>query len=103
MKTLKLSYFRLQNFDLSVWFPRMVVSLRTVIFIGTCEVLVVTAKTTPGESPWSNKQIERHNLILAEILDKVLNDTQCHPDLKVYWRVNAQDSLYSAEASHYTN
>ena len=39
------------------------------------ESLGITVKTTAGESPWSNSLIERHNSVLAEMLDKVLEDT----------------------------
>ena len=47
------------------------------------DTLGITVKTTAGESPWSNNLIEWHNLALTEMLDKVLDDTQCHPDLAV--------------------
>ena len=52
-------------------------------------------KTTAGESPWSNSLIQWHNLVLAEMLDKVLEDTQFHPDLAVLWSINAKNSLHS--------
>ena len=48
-------------------------------FIEMAESIDTTVKTTSVESPWSNGLIGWHNLVLAEILDKVLEDTQCHP------------------------
>ena len=44
-------------------------------FIEMAGFLNVTVKSTAGESSWSNGLIERHNLALAEMLDKVLEDT----------------------------
>ena len=44
-------------------------------FIEMTESLGVIVKTTAGESPWSNALIERHNSVLIEMLDKVLEDT----------------------------
>lgn len=64
-------------------------------FIDMAKALGITVKTTAGESPWSNGLVERHNLVLSEMLDKVLEDTQCHPDLAVSWCINAKNSLHS--------
>ena len=33
--------------------------------------------------------------MLAEILDKVLEDTQCHPNLAISWCTNAKDCLHN--------
>ena len=44
-------------------------------FIEMAGFLNVTVKSIAGESSWSNGLIERHNLVLAEMLDKVLEDT----------------------------
>ena len=33
--------------------------------------------------------------MLAEILEKVLEDTQCHPNLAISWCTNAKDCLHS--------
>ena len=58
------------------------------------ESLVISVKTTAAEAPWSNGLIERHNLVLANMLNKVLDDTQCHPDLELSWCINAKNSLH---------
>ena len=59
------------------------------------ESLVISVKTTAAEAPWSNGLIERHYLVLANMLNRVLDDTQCHPDLAVSWCINAKNSLHS--------
>ena len=64
-------------------------------FIEMAESLGITAKTTAAETPWSNGLIERHNLVLADMVNKVLDDTQCHPDLRVSCCINAKNSLHS--------
>ena len=52
-------------------------------------------KTTAAEAPWSNELIERHNLVLADMLNKDLDDTQYHPDLAVSCCINAKNSLHN--------
>ena len=64
-------------------------------FIEMAESLGITVKTTAAEAPWSNRLIERHNLVLADMLNKVLDDTQCHPNLAVSWCINAKNSLHN--------
>ena len=63
------------------------------MFTNMCEGLGIVTKTTAAESPWSNDLVERHNLILADMLDKVLKETQCALELAVAWCVNAKNSL----------
>ena len=46
-----------------------------------CKALGINIKKTEAESSWSNDLVERHNLVLASMLDKVLEDTSCHPEL----------------------
>ena len=64
-------------------------------FIEMAESLGITVKTVAGESPLSKGLIERHNLVVAEMLDQVLEDTQCHSDLAVSWCINAKIPLHS--------
>ena len=52
-------------------------------------------KFITAEAPWSNTLRERHNLVFADMLNKVLDGTQCHPDLAVSWCINAKNSLHS--------
>ena len=53
----------------------------------------ITVKTTGAESPWSNGLVERHNLIISEMLDKVLEDGSCDFEVALAWCVNAKNSL----------
>ena len=62
-------------------------------FLEMCESLNITYKTTAAESPWSNGIVERHNLIISQMLDKVLYETNCSIDLGLAWCINAKNSL----------
>ena len=42
-----------------------------------CEALNIKVHTTGAESPWSNGIIEGHNLVLSEMLNKVLEENHC--------------------------
>ena len=63
------------------------------------ESLSITIITTVEESPWSNRLI---NFVLSKILDKILEDTKCHPDLAISRWINTKNSLYSIHG-FYTN
>ena len=43
-------------------------------FLEMCEAMNITVKVTAAESPFSNGLVERHNMIIAYMLDKVLED-----------------------------
>ena len=58
-----------------------------------CETYNVTLKTTGAEAPWSNGLIERHNQVLGNMLDRVLNDVNCNFEIALLWCVNAKNSL----------
>ena len=62
-------------------------------FLNLCEAFNITVKTTSAESPWSNGLVERHNLTIAEMLDKVIEDTGCDIHIALAWCVNAKNSL----------
>ena len=62
-------------------------------FIDMCEKMNVSVKNTAGESPWSNGLVERHNLVIAEMMDKVLAESECDFDLAFSWCLNAKNSL----------
>ena len=63
------------------------------MFTSMCESLCIVIKTTATESPWSNDLVEKHNLILADMFDKVLEEIQCDLELAVTWCVNVKNSL----------
>ena len=50
-----------------------------------CEAFNIKVKTTGAEAPWSNGLVERHNLVLSEMLNKVLENTKCPFDIKAYF------------------
>ena len=62
-------------------------------FINVGEKFGIAIKTTAAYSPWSNGMIERHNLTLANMLDKVLSDTSCSINTALAWCINAKNSL----------
>ena len=62
-------------------------------FIEMCESLNINVKTTAAESPWSNGIVERHNLVISEMLDKVLHDFNCTFEIALAWCINAKNSL----------
>ena len=43
-------------------------------FLDSCETFNIVVHTTAAESPWLNGLVERHNLILADMLNKVIAD-----------------------------
>ena len=57
------------------------------------ENLNITVKTTGAEAPWSNGLVECHNQTISEMLNKVLEDTDCDFDIALAWCVNAKNSL----------
>ena len=64
-------------------------------FIQLCEAFNISVKTTGAEAPWSNGLVERHNLALSEMLNKVLEDTKCPFDIALQWCMNAKNSLHN--------
>ena len=53
----------------------------------------ILISTTAAYSPWSNGTIERHNLVIAEMIHKVISDTNCNFDVALAWAINAKNSL----------
>ena len=62
-------------------------------FVTMCESFNITVETTGAEAPWSNGLVEHHNLVLSDMLDKVLEDTHCDLDVALAWCLNAKNSL----------
>ena len=50
-----------------------------------CKSPGITVKTTVAESPWGNSMVKRHNLVLQDMLDKILEDIYCIIDFAVAW------------------
>ena len=53
----------------------------------------IETATTAAESPFSNGIVERHNLVLAEAMDKTIEDAKCSPDVALAWAVSAKNAL----------
>ena len=62
-------------------------------FIEMCEQMNITVKNTAGRSPWSNGIVERHNLVISEMLEKVLAESKCDFDAALSWCLTAKNSL----------
>lgn len=60
--------------------------------IEMAESFGIKVKPTVGESSWSYRLIKWHNLVLAEMLDQVLENTQYHLDLGASRCTNAKKS-----------
>ena len=58
-----------------------------------CEKLNIELKTTAAESAWSNGMVERHNGILANMIDKVICDVNCSVEVALSWSIAAKNAL----------
>ena len=59
-------------------------------FMEMCVSLNINFKTTSAESLWLNGLIDRQNLILSEMLDKVLEESKCSFEVALTWCTNAK-------------
>ena len=62
-------------------------------FMDLCGQFNVCVKTTATESPWSNGLVERHNLVISDMLEKVLDSEKCDFDLALSWCIQAKNGL----------
>lgn len=62
-------------------------------FMMFCETLNINIHTTGAESPWSNDIVERLNLVLSEMFNKVLVENRCSLDMALAWCINAKNYL----------
>ena len=62
-------------------------------FMDLCGQFNVCVKTTAAESPWSNGLVERHNLVISDMLEKVLDSEKCDFDLALSWCIQAKNGL----------
>lgn len=58
-----------------------------------CDYLGIHIKPTAAESPWSNGIVERNNQTLANMMEKIIKDTNCSLELALSWALNAKNSL----------
>ena len=57
------------------------------------EMFNIENATTAAEAPFSNGIVERHNLILAEAMNKTIEDVKCAPEVALAWAVSAKNAL----------
>lgn len=62
-------------------------------FIEMCESLNINFITTAAESPFSNGLVEKHNDIIGEAIQKILDDVDCSIEVAFCWALNAKNSL----------
>ena len=58
-----------------------------------CGTFNITHRTTSAESPFSNGVCERHNLLVAEMTEKIREDVGCSLNIALMWAVHAKNSL----------
>ena len=62
-------------------------------FLSMCQNLNINMKTTAAFAPWSNGIVERHNALLAEMIEKIKEDTGCSSEIAICWATNAKNSM----------
>ena len=62
-------------------------------FLDMCEQFNITVMTTAAEAPWSNGLCERHNAVLADMLQKTAAEQRCSLKTALSWSVHAKNSL----------
>ena len=59
------------------------------------EKLNIETCTTAVESPFSNNTVECHNLIVAEAMEKTLEDEKCETEIPLARAVSAKNALHN--------
>ena len=59
-----------------------------------CEALNIKVHIPGVESPWSNGIIEQPDLVLSEMLNKVLEEDHCSLDIALAWCLNAKNTWH---------
>ena len=59
-----------------------------------CETFNVRHKPTAAESPFSNGICERHNALIGEMTEKVLEDVGCSFDIALMWAIYIHTKIY---------
>ena len=57
------------------------------------DLLGIEIKTTAAEAPWSNGITERHNALIGNMLDKIIDSQNCSLQMALAWAVNAKNSM----------
>ena len=64
-------------------------------FMEMCHKMGIKVLTTASESPWSNGMVERHNGIIGEVVNKVIEENKCSIEVALSWAINAKNSLHN--------
>ena len=62
-------------------------------FVSMCTNLNINMKTTAAFAPWSNGMVERHNALIAEMVEKIQQETGCSTEIALCWAANAKNSM----------
>lgn len=62
-------------------------------FAEMCQLMDIMMKTSPAESPWCNGTVERHNGLLGQMIEAIIDETKCNLNIAVSWATNAKNSL----------
>ena len=60
-----------------------------------CENFNIQVVTTAGYSPWSNGICERHNMIITETLQKIMDSHACDIQTAFCWAIMAKNCLHN--------
>ena len=60
-----------------------------------CKAMNITVNVTAAESPFNNGLLERHTIIIVNMLDKILEDQQQDLDIALPWCLNTKNLLAS--------
>ena len=62
-------------------------------FTNMCKAMNIDFKLTIAELPWSNSLVERHNLVLGDMLNRILEESTNNIGIAVAWAINSKNSL----------
>ena len=62
-------------------------------FVDMCQNLNINFITSAAEAPWSHGMIERHNAIIGEGVDKIMEEVDCSIEVALCWAISAKNSL----------
>ena len=57
------------------------------------DLLGIEIRTTAAEAPWSNGITERHNALIGNMVDKLIDSQNCSLEMALAWAVNAKNSM----------
>ena len=63
------------------------------VFRSMGELLNAEVQTTGAYSPWSNGVTERHNAVIGNMLDKIIDERKCSIEMALCWALSSKNSL----------